>query len=58
MVYTVLADTEREVAAALDRLCAALGLAPLSRPQRVVGRARWMARAQTPTREPHGAGQE
>jgi hypothetical protein len=48
LVYAVMADSEAEVAAELDRLCHTLGLEPLGRPMEAFGRARWMARAAAP----------
>lgn len=44
-VVVVLADTEDEAEALRVLACAALGLEPLGRPLRPVGRERWMARA-------------
>ncbi|MGY0062830.1 hypothetical protein ACWY4P_40895 [Streptomyces sp. LZ34] len=52
VTFTVLAESETQVRAELQRLCAALGLEPLGRPSRVVGRDRWMARAQVPAPQP------
>jgi len=53
LVYAVMADSEAEVAAELDRLCASLGLEPLGRPMETFGRARWMARATVPKAPTH-----
>lgn len=44
-VVVVLADTEDEAETLRDLMCQALGLEPLGRPLRPVGRERWMARA-------------
>lgn len=52
VTWTVQADSEREAEAELERACAVLGLEPLGRPSRVVGRDRWMARAQVPSPQP------
>lgn len=59
VTWTVLAESEPEVRAELERACEALGLEPLGRPSRVVGRDRWMARARpAPVSQPAGAGHE
>lgn len=58
VTWTVLTDSEREAQAELRRLCAALGLEPLGRPSQVLGRDRWMARAQAPATQPTDAGHE
>lgn len=59
VTWTVLAESEPEVRAELERACEALGLVPLGRPSRVVGRDRWMARARPASvSQPQGAGRE
>ncbi|MET7795667.1 hypothetical protein [Streptomyces decoyicus] len=44
--FTVLADTESEAAADLQRICRALDLEPIGRPSVILGRGRWLARAE------------
>lgn len=51
-VYTVLADTESVAADELQRLCRALNLTPLGRPSVVLGRGRWLARAEARPENP------
>jgi hypothetical protein len=45
VVYSVLGDTQDEAQQALARLCERLGLEPVGRPSRIVGRDRWLGRA-------------
>ncbi|MEE4419530.1 hypothetical protein [Streptomyces bugieae] len=57
-VYTVLADSESAADAELQRLCRALDLTPLGRPSVILGRGRWLARAEArpkPRREQQSA---
>jgi hypothetical protein len=51
VTISVQADSEAEAVAWLEKL-RVLGLSPLGRPTQVIGRDRWMVRAQ-PQREQH-----
>lgn len=58
-VFTLLADSESAAAAELQLLCRALDLTPLGRPSVVLGRGRWLARAErkkAPPRRGNAAG--
>lgn len=57
VTWAVLTDTEQEARDELERGCELLGLVPLGRPNQVVGRDRWIARAQVPVPQPQGAGE-
>lgn len=54
VVFSVLGDTEAEAAAALARLCAALGLEVTGRPSEILGRGRWLGRARAVTPDAEG----
>jgi hypothetical protein len=45
VTFAVLCDSEPEAAAELRRLCEQMGLEPVGPPHRIVGRAKWLARA-------------
>lgn len=51
VVFSVLGDSEQEAAAALARLCAALGLEVTGLPSEILGRGRWLGRARLASAE-------
>ncbi len=57
VTFTVLAGSEAEAVAWHRKLCDLLGLEPLGRPSQVLGRDRWMARAQVPAPQTQGGGE-